>query len=373
MDMDFKASILIVDSSADNLVLMEELLQERHLVMVARTGSDAVRLAQQSPAPDLILLDTTLPDTDGFAVHMEIKSNFLTSDIPVIFLTTPGAVDEERRAFSEGAADVIAKPFPPETLRGRVTTHLQLKRARALLKDQHTHFEQLLVQRTRDVVHMQDATILAMASLAESRNEDTGNHIRRTQHYVAALARELRFNARHTAELTDENILLLFKAAPLHDIGKVGVPDHILLNTGKLSNDEFEQMKLHTVYGRDAIAGVERTIGGSNAFLRYAKEITYSHQEYWDGSGYPEGLSGEAIPLSARLMAVADVYDALISPRPYRPAFTHETAVELIRQGSGEHFDPDVVDAMLAIEEKLKTIALRFQPAGDLQSGWRER
>jgi len=143
------------------------------------------------------------------------------------------------------------------------------------------------------------------------------------------------------------------------------VPDHILLNTGKLSNDEFAQMKLHTVYGRDAIAGVERTIGGSNQFLRYAKEITYSHQEKWDGSGYPDGLAGEAIPLSARLMAVADVYDALISARPYRPAFTHETAVELIRQGRGEHFDPDVVDAMLVVEEKFKTIAQKFQASPD--------
>lgn len=361
MDTNFKATILIVDSSADNLVLMEELLQERYLVMVARSGADGMRLAQQSPAPELILLDTTLPDTDGFTVYHDIKSNFLTADIPVIFLTTPDAVDEQRRALREGAADVIAKPFPPEILCARVDTHLELKRARTLLKDQHSHFEQLLIQRTHDVVHMQDATVLAMASLAESRDEDTGNHIRRTQHYVAALARELRFNARHAAELTNENILLLYKAAPLHDIGKVGVPDHILLNTGKLSNEEFEQMKLHTVYGRDAIAGVERTIGGSNQFLRYAKEITYSHQEYWDGSGYPEGLKGEAIPLSARLMAVADVYDALISARPYRPAFTHETAVELIRQGSGEHFDPDVVDAMLVVEEKFKTIAQRFQ------------
>jgi putative two-component system response regulator len=200
-----------------------------------------------------------------------------------------------------------------------------------------------------------------MASLAESRDPDTGNHLRRTQHYVAALARELRFHPRHAKELSDENIALLYKAAPLHDIGKVGVPDSILLKPGKLTDDEFAIMKRHTVYGRDAIAGVERTLGGSNQFLRYAGEIAYSHHEYWDGSGYPQGLAGHAIALAARLMAVADVYDALISQRPYRPAFTHETAVELIRQGSGQHFDPDVVDAMLAVEEKFKTIAAQFQ------------
>jgi len=200
-----------------------------------------------------------------------------------------------------------------------------------------------------------------MAALAEARDPDIGNHIRRTQHYVAALAREMRFNAAFTAELTDENIALLFRAAPLHDIGKVAVPDAILLKTGRLTEQEFEIMKNHTVNGRDAIAGVERTLGASNQFLRYAREIAWSHHEKWDGSGYPQRLQGRAIPLSARLMAVADVYDALISERSYRPAFTHETAVELIRQGRGEHFDPDVVDAMLVVEEKFKAIAAQFQ------------
>jgi putative two-component system response regulator len=202
-----------------------------------------------------------------------------------------------------------------------------------------------------------------MATLAESRDPGVGQHIRRTRNYVAALARELRFVAVHTAELTNENIALLHKAAALHDIGKVGVPDAILLKPGKLTDDEFEVMKLHTVYGRDAIAGVERQLGGSNGFLRYAREIAYSHQEKWDGSGYPQGLAGSAIPLSARMMAVADVYDALITARAYRPAFTHETALELIRQGRGEHFDPDVVDAMLAIEERFTAIAAEFPPA----------
>ena len=365
MDVNFKASILIVDSSSDNLALMEQLLQERYYVLLARTGSEAIRLAQLAPQPDLMLLDTSLPDMDGFMVYNEIKCNFLTAALPVIFLTTAGAPDEERRAMRDGAADVISIPLNPELLRARVNTHVALKVAHAKLRDQQRHVAHLVAERTRETVHLQDATVIAMASLAESRDQDTGNHIRRTQHYVAALARELRFHQRHAAELTDENIALLFKAAPLHDIGKVGVSDAILLKPGKLSADEFEQMKLHTVYGRDAIIGVEKTLGGSNQFLRYAKEITYSHQEHWDGSGYPQGLAGAAIPLSARLMTVADVYDALISARPYRPAFTHETALELIRQGSGEHFDPDVVDAMLAVEEKFKAISHQFQASSE--------
>lgn len=361
MDIDFRATILIADSSPDDLVLMEELLQERYHVRLARNGSDAIRLAQQSPQPDLILLGATLPDMDGFMVFHEIKCGFLSAEIPLIFLTMADAPQDERRALRDGANEVLTKPLAPDTLLARVGTQLQLKVACAMLKDQHSHVEHLIAKRTRDVMDMQDATILAMASLAESRDEDTGNHIRRTQHYVAALARELRFHKRYTAELTDENIVLLYKAAPLHDIGKVGVPDTILLKPGRLTQAEFEIMKMHTVYGRDAIIGVEKTLGGSNQFLRYAREITLSHQEHWDGSGYPEGLAGEAIPLSARLMAVADVYDALISARSYRPAFTHETAVELIRQGSGEHFDPDVVDAMLAVEEKFTAIASQFQ------------
>ncbi|MES2316351.1 MAG: HD domain-containing phosphohydrolase [Pseudomonadota bacterium] len=361
MDLKYKATILIVEGAAGPLALLEELLTEQYHLLPAFTGADAIRLAQEAPQPDLILLGMALPDMDAFTVFNEIKCNFLSADIPVVFLTAAAHPQDERRAMRGGANDVVTVPFAPETLLARIGTHVQLRLARGLLKDQQIHFTHLVAERTREIVHMQDATVLAMASLAESRDPDTGNHIRRTQHYVAALARELRFNHRHTTQLTDENIALLFKAAPLHDIGKVGVPDAILNKPGKLTNDEFEIMKLHTVYGRDAIAGVERTLGASNQFLRFASEIAYSHQEHWDGSGYPQGLTGHAIPLSARLMAVADVYDALISERSYRPAFTHETAVELIRQESGEHFDPDVVDAMLAVEEKFMAIAAQFQ------------
>ncbi len=363
MEMDFKSTVLLVDNAAESLLQMEQLLQQRHHVMLARSGADALRLARHLPQPDLVVLDARLPDMDGFAVLSELKCNFFSCDIPVLFVTGgDDGAGAAVRALRAGAADVMARPLAPEVLLARVGAHTELRSARAMLKDRQRHLAHLVAEHTRDAAHLQDATIIAMASLAESRDPDTGNHIRRTQHYVAALARELRFHSEHGAELTDENIALLFKAAPLHDIGKVGVPDAILLKAGKLTAAEFEQMKRHTVYGRDAIAGVERTLGASNAFLRYAGEITYSHQEYWDGSGYPQGLAGQAIPLSARLMAVADVYDALISQRSYRPAFTHETAVELIRQGRGEHFDPDVVDAMLAIEDKFKTIALQFPP-----------
>ncbi|NHZ98240.1 HD domain-containing phosphohydrolase [Massilia sp. CCM 8734] len=360
--MNFKASILILDGVSDNLVQIEELLQERYHVRLARNGEDALRIAQQAPRPDLIVLGGALADADSLRVFHGLKCQVLSSETPVIMLIAEGDAQLEERAWRDGVADVVRLPLSPAALLARVATQLNLRAADAMLRDQHRHFEHLVAERVRDAGLMQDATVLAMAVLAESRDPGVGQHLLRTQRFVTALARELRFVAAYTAELTNEAIALLHKAALLHDIGKVGVPDAVLLKPGKLSDSEFELMKLHTVYGRDAIAGVERTLGGSNGFLRYAREIAYSHHEKWDGSGYPQGLAGDAIALSARLMAVADVYDALTTARAYRPAFTHETAVELIRQGRGEHFDPDVVDAMLAIEERFKAIAADFPP-----------
>lgn len=202
-----------------------------------------------------------------------------------------------------------------------------------------------------------DAAILALAALAEAHDPHIGRHLLCTQRLVAALAAELRFHERFRAILTPSFIALLVKAAPLHDIGKSRLDVALLTAPGRLTAEQFAIMRTHTSCGRDAIEAVERTLGGSTPFLRCAAEIAFSHQEKWDGSGYPQGLAGEAIPVAARLMAAADVYDALVSARSYRPAFTHETAIELIRQGSGEHFDPDVVDAVLAIEQRFGDIA----------------
>jgi putative two-component system response regulator len=364
MDINFKATILIADGTSDDLVLMKELLQGRHHVKLAASGAEALRLASMAPRPDLILLAARLPDMDAASVLRELRGDFLNEDIPAIFLTAAGDADEERQAWCDGAADVIAAPPTSAILKARIAIQLELKSLRTAHKQRDSQLEYQVAQRTREAERMQDATIFAMATLAESHDPNTGNHLRRTQLLFTALARELRFHSRFSAELTDASIGLMSKAAPLHDIGKVGVPDAILMKPGRLTPEEFNLMKLHTVHGRDAIAGVEKTLGGTTPFLRYAREITCSHQEKWDGSGYPEGLAGERIPLAARLMAVADVYDALISKREYRPAFTHETAVELIRQGRGEHFDPDIVDAMLVIEEQFRAIAAEFPDAG---------
>ena len=357
-----KAIVLIVDEAADKLILMNGMLQDLYEVKLANSGRAALEVMQQMPRPHLLLLDTALADIDGYSVCQQLKSSPDTADIPVIFLQRER---DESRALGCGGADAVAWPVDADVLRSRVDTHLQLRHSRELLKQQRNLLEHVVEEVTLELSQMLDAMIWAMASLAETREYETANHLRRVQHYVAALARQLQPHKRFSEELSDANIKALFKAAPLHDIGKVQIPDAILLKPERLTDAEFEVMKKHTVYGRDAIVSVENTLGYTNTFLRYAREITYSHQEKFDGSGYPEGLRGDEIPMSARLMAVADVYDALISKRVYKPAFTHETAMEMIRQGSGEHFDPDVVDAMLTVEEEFMDIANRYSDPDD--------
>jgi HD-GYP domain-containing protein (c-di-GMP phosphodiesterase class II) len=221
---------------------------------------------------------------------------------------------------------------------------------------------QALEQRTEELEHTRDATIVTLASLAETRDNETGQHILRTQRYVRALAIHLSKRPGYADFLQPETIELLYKSAPLHDVGKVGVPDAILLKPGRLTPEEFEQMKMHATYGRDSLKVAENMLG-SNSFLHLAQEIAHTHHEKWDGSGYPQGLKGKGIPLSGRLMALADVYDALISKRVYKPAFPHEKAKEIILEGRESHFDPDVVDTFLAVEDEFVAIAAALKDA----------
>ncbi len=363
-----RQTILVVDDTPDNITLLSALLKDRYKVRAANNGERALAIAASQPRPDLILLDIMMPGMDGYEVCERLKIDPHTADIPVIFLTAKVQVEDEEFGLRLGAVDYITKPISPPIVLARVETHLTLKRARQFLQDRNAYLEAEVWRRSREVMAIQEVTIMAMASLAETRDNATGNHIRRTQHYVRALAQHLRHHPRFAAALNDETIELLFKSAPLHDIGKVGIPDRILLKPGRLTPDEFEIMKTHAALGRDAIAAAERYLDTPDSFLRFAREIAYSHQEKWDGSGYPEGLWGEQIPLSARLMAVADVYDALISRRIYKPALPHEQAVAMIREGRDQHFDPDIVDAFLECAEQFRTIAARF---ADDEQVWR--
>jgi putative two-component system response regulator len=360
LDPDARQTILVVDDTPENLGVMSALLRDDYRVKVAGSGERALQVAAAQPAPDLILLDVMMPGLDGHEVLRRLKAGAATRDIPVIFLTAMNEAEDEQVGLRLGAVDYISKPVRPAIVLARVHNHLQLKAARDALRHQNAWLEREVQRRTAQVVAIQDVTIRALASLAETRDNETGNHIRRTQHYVKALAERLRGHPRFAAALSDETIDLLFKSAPLHDIGKVGIPDRILLKPGPLDAAEFEQMKTHAALGREAIVQAEQGLGAETAFLRCAKEIAHSHHERWDGSGYPQGLKGDAIPLAARLMALADVYDALISRRVYKPAFPHAQARATISAGRGSHFDPDVVDAFLAIEAEFMAIAARF-------------
>jgi len=363
-----KPTILVIDDTPENLSLMHALLKDLYLVKGANNGERGLHIAMGDPPPDLILLDIMMPGIDGYTVCTRLKDDPKTRDIPVIFLTAKSETADEEQGFALGAVDFIAKPVSPPIVLARVRTHLALKATADFLRDKNTYLEAEVSSRTREVNAIQDVTILALASLAETRDSDTGNHIRRTQHYVRALAWKLSTHPRFRAFLTVSRIAMLFKSAPLHDIGKVGIPDRILLKPGRLTPEEFEIMKTHTTLGRDALEHAEQALGTEVAFLTMAKEIAYSHQEKWDGSGYPQGLKGDQIPIAARLMAVADVYDALICRRIYKEPIPHADAVSIIARSKGTHFDPDVVDAFLEIAEQFNAVALSYDDSDkDLQ------
>ncbi len=354
------STILIVDDAPENLAVLSELLQGEYRVRAATSGERALRIVKTPPKPDLILLDVMMPGMDGYEVFDQLRADPETADIPVIFVTAIDNTESEIRGLDVGAVDYIAKPVIPPILRARVHTQLELKRARDRLKHQNSYLEAELERRMSEVLAIQDVTIHALAHLAEIRDPETGNHLRRTQGYMRTLAEELSTHLRFKDFLTPHHIALLVKSAPLHDIGKVGIPDHILLKPGKLTPEEWAIMKTHAKLGRDALEQAERDADRPLEFLAIAKDIAHYHHERWDGSGYPEGLAGDAIPIAARLMALADVFDALISARVYKPPLSFEESYRIIIAGRGSHFDPDVVDAFIARFNEFCAIATRY-------------
>jgi putative two-component system response regulator len=355
-----KPLVLVIDDSPINLSTISALLKDHYRIKVANNGERGLKIASSDPIPNLILLDIMMEGVDGYETCHRLKSNPQTAGIPVIFLTGKTEVEDEEKGLQVGAVDYITKPISPPIVLARIKTHLALKAASDFLINQNHFLETEVAKRTREVRAIQDVTINALASLAETRDSDTGNHICRTQYYIKALAEQLKSHPRFCNFLTDSTIELLFKTAPLHDIGKVGIPDHILLKPGRLTAEEFEVMKSHARLGGESLEKAEQKLEMPVEFLQLAKEIAYFHHEKWDGSGYPEGLAGDAIPMSARLMALADVYDALICKRVYKDGMPHELAANILKEGRGQHFDPDVVDAFLALQEEFKIIAARY-------------
>lgn len=358
------ATLLVVDDTPANLSLMAGLLHHDYRVRLAHSGARALELVQRE-LPDLILLDVMMPEMDGYAVCARLKQDPRTRGIPVIFVTALCQPEDEARGFEVGAVDFIHKPVSPPIVQARVRTHLQLKAWQDSLQARSLGLEAQLRQRLDEVERLRDTTLYVMVSLAEFRDEDTGNHVKRTQEYVRALAEYLAAHpdAMHgrTEPLDANQIELLAKSAPLHDIGKVAIPDHILLKKGPLTPEEFAVMRGHTLHGWEMLRRAAQRMGGDQDFLTYAMQIARHHHERWDGTGYPDGLAGRGIPLAARLMAVADVYDALISRRPYKEPYPHEDAMARILAASGSHFDPDVVAALQAQEARFLAIAATWR------------
>ncbi len=362
--------VLVVDPAPHVVQLVRDALQHDHEVQDVPDGPQCLERARSARPPDLVLLDVALPGLDGHAVCRLLQADAATRDIPVVLLGAAGRDEhdeehDEERGLQLGAVDYIRKPISPTILRARVQTQLRLRQAAAFLRDNNGYLRDEVARRTAQLAAVQDVTTLVMATLAETRGPETSHHVRRVQLYVKALARRLSGQPRFAQQLPPARVELLSRSAALHDIGKAGIPDRILLKPGKLSPDEFEIMKTHTTLGRDAIANAKQALGVEVEDLRCAMEIAYAHHEKWDGSGYPLGLAGEAIPLSGRLMALADVYDALISERPHKQAMPHEQAVAIIQQTRGRHFDPDVVDAFLAAEDAFKAIAIAYSDSRD--------
>ena len=349
-----RRQILIVDDTPANIDTLIAVLGDQYDLRVAVDGATALQIIQQDILPDLILLDIMLPGIDGYEVCRQVKKSDRTRGIRIIFLTALTDIYEQEKGLSLGAEDYITKPFDSSIVRARVKTQLELK----IYQD---GLEEEISRRTEELAHAQEATIASLAIMAEYRDPETGGHIQRTKAYVRALVAAL--NKKDPQLLSEQQQGILFQAAPLHDIGKVAIPDAILLKQGRLTKEEFSIMEKHTLLGSEAIRRTA-TIYGENELLRVAAEIAEFHHEKWDGSGYPHGRAGKAIPLCARLMTVADVYDALISKRPYKPALSHQEAVKIILEGDGytrpEHFEPQILACFEDIHPQFHLLAQEF-------------
>lgn len=337
-------NILVVDDTPENLrVLCSMLKQQGYRARPIPNGKLALQ-AVATDSPDLILLDITMPEMNGYEVCARLKADPSTRHIPVIFISALTDLDDKIKAFAVGGLDYITKPFQFEEVQARVNTHLRLSKLQRELERHSRKLEVLVQDQVREISQSQMSTIEALAQLTESRDECTGGHIKRIQVISRMLAERMRAAPHHARTITDSFLDCIFHASALHDIGKVAIADSILRKPGKLTPEEMAEMKKHTTLAAQTLR-VARETYPKNTFLNMGIAIARSHHERWDGAGYPDGLAGEDIPLSARIMAVADVYDALRSKRPYKDGLPHEKTVRIMLQDSGTQFDPECIAA----------------------------
>lgn len=360
------STILIVDDQEHNrLILHDQITALGHKTLLAENGLSALAQVAKHP-PDLILLDIMMPEMDGFEMLERLKADSSTRHIPVVIITAVDELESVARCVGMGADDYISKPFNPTLLNARIDAcldkkrlHDQEKQYRRNLEEYNLHLEERVREKVKELTQAHLGTIFATSKLAESRDPETGEHLERMREYCKVLAGQLR-SSKYSPLVDQQFVDDLYAASPLHDIGKVGIPDAILQKPGALTDEEFDIMKTHSTIGADTLRKVGEAFPG-NSFVAMGIEIAQSHHERWDGSGYPQGLAGEEIPISARILGLADVYDALRSKRVYKDAFSHEKSREIIIEERGKHFDPEIVDAFLPSEETLQDIRERFQ------------
>ena len=351
---DQRACVFLVDDNIVNLNAGKTALQQQYTVITIPSG-EKLLLSVQKIKPNLILLDIDMPHMSGYDALKALKLNPETADIPVIFLTGKNEPEDEVLGLSLGAVDYITKPFSPSILLKRVELHLLLQAQKNELREFNRNLLDMVDERTKDISDLQNAVIAWAAEIIEFRDEETGQHVERVQKYLKELLDALGKSEPYASEVSTWDIDAFLKSASLHDVGKIKIRDDILLKKTRLSSKEFFDMKLHTLYGKTLLESLQSKVP-KQVFLEYAKTLAYRHHERWDGTGYPDKLTGEEIPLQARLMALVDVYDALISTRPYKRAFSHEEAMRIIIEGQGTQFDPNLVDVFISLSDKIREI-----------------
>ena len=359
-----KKNIILVDDDPTNLTIGSNTLGNDYDVITLNSGERLLKLLEKK-IPDMILLDVDMPDMNGYETIVKIKSNKNLEHIPIIFLTAKSDTDSELEGLSLGATDYITKPFSPPLLLKRINMHLLVESQKDELIAQkqelltfNDQLQEMVDRKTKTVVELQNAILRTMAELVECRDNITGGHIERTQGYLRILINALCKSSLYSNEISSWDLELVLQSAQLHDVGKIAIDDNILRKPGGLTDEEYNKIKVHTVFGEEIIERIKKNTS-EHTFLEHARIFASTHHERWDGSGYPHGLKGEGIPLQGRLMAVADVYDALVSERPYKKPLSHEYAVEMIKYNRGTHFDPVLVDLFLDVKDEIKEFASR--------------
>ena len=353
--------VVLVDDDYSNLINGKNVLKKHYEVYTVPSGEKLFELLTQV-VPDIILLDVEMPVMDGYAVLRELKKNPVAAEIPVIFLTARRDVGSELEGFSLGAVDYISKPFSPPLLLKRIECHLTSEMQKKQLRAYGNNLAHMVDEQTQTIMELQTAIFSVLANVVEWRDDETGAHVSRTQRYFRALIGGLLNKNYYSDEIGSWDVRLVLLSSQLHDIGKVAIPDSILLKPSKLTSEEFNIIKTHTIIGGEIIEGIESELQ-QHQFIHYAQTMAVSHHEKWNGTGYPYGLAGQAIPLQGRCMAIVDVYDALVSIRPYKKSFTHEEALKIIVEGGGTHFDPLLVESFVSESDQIYVESQQAAPS----------